>query len=100
MTEMLQPDIGGQVRCLRTDEGGRNTPIYSGYRPQFYYLDQNWACSVFFKAERLELGDTAECLIVIGGGHDRLVPTLKIGAHFEFREGARIVAEGVITKIF
>jgi hypothetical protein len=94
----VKPHIEAQVRLLRTDEGGRKTPANSGYRPQFYYAGQNWDAICYFKNEQLALGATDLCRIVFASP-ESLLPTLFVDARFELREGARIVAEGVVTRL-
>ena len=86
----------GEVYVLRKDEGGRHTPFFDGYRPQFYIQTMDVTGSVHLP-EGVEM--------VMPGDHVNLnvqliVPVaLEAGSRFAIREGGRTVASGVITKI-
>ena len=85
-----------EVYVLSKDEGGRHTPFFKGYRPQFYFrtTDVTGAC---------ELPDGVE--MVMPGDNVKLVVTLinpiamEDGLRFAIREGGRTVGAGVVAKI-
>jgi elongation factor Tu len=86
----------GEVYVLRRDEGGRHTPFFSGYRPQFYVgtLDVTGAVELPEGVEMVMPGDNVNLIIKL------IVPVaLEAGSRFAIREGGRTVGSGVITKI-
>ena len=85
-----------QVYVLTKEEGGRHTPFYSGYRPQFYLrtTDVTGAIGLPDEAEMIMPGDNVEMRV------DLITPiALEIGQRFAIREGGRTVGAGAITKI-
>jgi len=86
----------GEVYILRKDEGGRHTPFFQGYRPQFYIRTMDVTGSVELPAgvEMVMPGDNINLQVKL------IVPVaLEIGSRFAIREGGRTVGAGVITKI-
>jgi len=86
----------GEVYVLRRDEGGRHTPFFSGYRPQFYVgtLDVTGAVDLPEGVEMVMPGDNVNLKVKL------IVPVaLEAGSRFAIREGGRTVGSGVITKI-
>jgi elongation factor Tu len=86
----------GEVYVLRRDEGGRHTPFFSGYRPQFYVgtLDVTGAVELSEGVEMVMPGDNVNLKVTL------IVPVaLEAGSRFAIREGGRTVGSGVITKI-
>jgi elongation factor Tu len=86
----------GEVYVLRKDEGGRHTPFFSGYRPQFYIgtLDVTGAVELPEGVEMVMPGDYVTMKIEL------IVPVaLEAGSRFAIREGGRTVGSGVITKV-
>jgi elongation factor Tu len=85
-----------EVYVLTKEEGGRHTPFFHGYRPQFYFRTTDVTGSV-------ELGEGVE--MVMPGDNTRIVVTLLTpiamdeGLRFAIREGGRTVGAGVVTKI-
>jgi len=93
------PHIEATVRFLRTDEGGRSHPAYSGYRPQFYYDGHDWDGEhVFLGVAEANPGDMVTTRITLGSPESH---TGKIhpGMGFELREGTRVVATGIVTRL-
>ena len=86
----------GEVYVLRKEEGGRHTPFFTGYRPQFYIRTMGVTGTVRLP-EGMEMvmpGDNVRL------GAELIVPVaLEVGSHFAIREGGRTVGAGVITKI-
>jgi elongation factor Tu len=86
----------GEVYVLRRDEGGRHTPFFPGYRPQFYIgtLDVTGAVELPEGVEMVMPGDNVNL------GVKLIVPVaLEAGSRFAIREGGRTVGSGVITRI-
>jgi elongation factor Tu len=85
-----------EVYVLSKDEGGRHTPFFSGYKPQFFFRTTNVTGEVQL-AEGIEMvmpGDNAAVAICL----DKPV-ALDIGSHFAIREGGKTVGSGVITEV-
>jgi elongation factor Tu len=85
-----------KVYVLKKEEGGRHTPFFAGYRPQFYVrtMDVTGAVELPEGAEMVMPGDNVNL------GVELIVPVaLEIGSRFAIREGGRTVGAGVITKI-
>jgi elongation factor Tu len=85
-----------EVYILSKEEGGRHTPFFNGYRPQFYFrtTDVTGACELPGDIEMVMPGDnvkmTAELIAPIA---------MEDGLRFAIREGGRTVGAGVVTKI-
>jgi elongation factor Tu len=85
-----------QVYVLKKEEGGRHTPFFKGYRPQFYIrtMDVTGAVLLPEGVEMVMPGDSVEL------GVELIVPVaLEEGSKFAIREGGRTVGAGVITQI-
>jgi len=85
-----------QVYILSKDEGGRHTPFFSGYRPQFYFrtTDVTGTATLLDGAEMCMPGDDVKLEIELG------VPVaMDEQLRFAIREGGRTVGAGVVTKI-
>jgi elongation factor Tu len=85
-----------KVYVLRKDEGGRHTPFFQGYRPQFYIRTMDVTGEVELPAgvEMVMPGDNVNLQVKL------IVPVaLEAGSRFAVREGGRTVGAGVITKI-
>jgi len=86
----------GEVYVLRKDEGGRHTPFFSGYRPQFYIrtMDVTGTITLPEGVEMVMPGDNVNLNVKL------IEPVaLEPGSRFAIREGGRTVGAGVITKI-
>ncbi len=86
----------GQVYILGKDEGGRHTPFFNGYRPQFYVRTTDVTGSVTLPegTEMVMPGDDVTLNIELG------TPiAVEDGLRFAIREGGRTVGAGVVTKI-
>ncbi|HNP88175.1 MAG TPA: elongation factor Tu [Kouleothrix sp.] len=85
-----------QVYVLKKEEGGRHTPFFPGYRPQFYIRTTDVTGSITLP-EGMEMvmpGDNVEM------GVELIVPVaIEDGLRFAIREGGRTVGSGVVTKI-
>ena len=84
-----------EVYCLSKDEGGRHTPFFSGYRPQFYFrtTDVTGAANLV-GAEMCMPGDNVKVTVELGKPI-----AMDDGVRFAIREGGRTVGSGVVTKI-
>jgi len=84
------------VYVLKKEEGGRHTPFFQGYRPQFYIrtLDVTGVGSLPEGMEMVMPGDNVNLQVEL------IVPVaLEQGSRFAIREGGRTVGAGVITQI-
>ena len=86
----------GQVYVLTKEEGGRHTPFFNGYRPQFYFRTTD-VTGVAHLPEGVEMvmpGDNIKMTI-------ELITSIAMeeGLRFAIREGGRTVGSGVVTKI-
>jgi elongation factor Tu len=85
-----------QVYVLGKDEGGRHTPFFNGYRPQFYFRTTDVTGSVKFEegVEMIMPGDNTTMEIEL------IVPiAMEEGLRFAIREGGRTVGAGRVVKI-
>ena len=87
----------GEVYILSKDEGGRHTPFFNGYRPQFYFrtTDVTGVATLPEGTEMVMPGDNVKLSI-------ELISEIAMeeGLRFAIREGGRTVGAGVVTKIF
>jgi len=86
----------GEVYVLKKEEGGRHTPFFTGYRPQFFIrtLDVTGEVHLPEGVEMVMPGDNVNLEVKL------IVPVaLEEGSHFAIREGGRTVGAGVITKM-
>ncbi len=85
-----------EVYVLSKDEGGRHTPFFSGYRPQFYFrtTDVTGAAKLLGDAEMCMPGDNVRLEVEMGSP-----VALEDGSRFAIREGGKTVGSGVVTKI-
>ncbi len=85
-----------EVYVLTKEEGGRHTPFFSGYRPQFYFRTTDVTGNIQLEdgVEMVMPGDNAKFII-------ELITPIAIdeGLRFAIREGGRTVGSGVVTKI-
>ncbi|MEK8018300.1 MAG: elongation factor Tu [Candidatus Parabeggiatoa sp.] len=85
-----------EVYVLGKDEGGRHTPFFNGYRPQFYFrtTDVTGACDLPEGIEMVMPGDNVKMIVKL------IVPiAMEDGLRFAIREGGRTVGAGVVSKI-
>ncbi len=85
-----------EVYVLRKEEGGRHTPFFPGYRPQFFIRTMDVTGEVILDegVEMVMPGDNANLTVEL------IVPVaLEVGSRFAIREGGRTVGAGVITEI-
>jgi elongation factor Tu len=85
-----------EVYVLGKDEGGRHTPFFKGYRPQFYFrtTDVTGACELPEGIEMVMPGDNIQMVVTL------IAPiAMEDGLRFAIREGGRTVGAGVVAKI-
>ena len=85
-----------EVYVLAKDEGGRHTPFFNGYRPQFYFrtTDVTGACELPEGVEMVMPGDNVKMIVKL------IAPiAMEEGLRFAIREGGRTVGAGVVSKI-
>jgi len=85
-----------EVYVLSKDEGGRHTPFFKGYRPQFYFrtTDVTGACELPEGVEMVMPGDNVQMTVTL------IAPiAMDDGLRFAIREGGRTVGAGVVAKV-
>ncbi|TDR19427.1 elongation factor Tu [Marinicella litoralis] len=85
-----------EIYVLSKDEGGRHTPFFKGYRPQFYFrtTDVTGACELPEGVEMVMPGDNVKMVVEL------IAPiAMDEGLRFAIREGGRTVGAGVVAKI-
>jgi elongation factor Tu len=85
-----------EVYILSKDEGGRHTPFFNNYRPQFYFrtTDVTGACDLPEGVEMVMPGDNVKMVVTL------IAPiAMEDGLRFAIREGGRTVGAGVVSKI-
>ena len=85
-----------EVYVLSKEEGGRHTPFFNGYRPQFYFrtTDVTGTCELPAGVEMVMPGDNVNTVVTL---HSPIAMTE--GLRFAIREGGRTVGAGVVAKI-
>jgi elongation factor Tu len=85
-----------EVYILSKDEGGRHTPFFNGYRPQFYFrtTDVTGSCDLPEGVEMVMPGDNVKMVV-------KLISPIAMeeGLRFAIREGGRTVGAGVVSKV-
>jgi len=85
-----------EVYVLSKDEGGRHTPFFNGYRPQFYFrtTDVTGSCELPEGTEMVMPGDNVKMVVTL------INPiAMEDGLRFAIREGGRTVGAGVVAKV-
>ncbi|SEW29507.1 translation elongation factor TU, partial [Luteibacter sp. 329MFSha] len=85
-----------EVYILSKDEGGRHTPFFSNYRPQFYFRTTDVTGSIKLPegTEMVMPGDNVKITVELG-----FPIAMDEGLRFAIREGGRTVGAGVVSKI-
>jgi len=89
-------NFAAQVYILTKDEGGRHTPFFSNYRPQFYFRTTDMTGNIALPegVEMVMPGDNTEMTVEL------INPiAMEEGLRFAIREGGRTVGAGRVTKI-
>lgn len=87
-------EFEGEVYVLKKEEGGRHTPFFKGYKPQFYIRTTDVTGEIQFDGEMIMPGDNVQMKV-------KLIAPIAMdeGLRFAIREGGRTVGAGVVTKI-
>jgi elongation factor Tu len=88
--------FASEIYVLSKDEGGRHTPFFNGYRPQFYFrtTDVTGAVELPEGTEMVMPGDNVSVEVTL------IAPiAMEEGLRFAIREGGRTVGAGVVAKI-
>jgi translation elongation factor EF-Tu-like GTPase len=92
-------DIEATIRFLSTEEGGKTRPVFDDYRPQFYYDGRDWdAPQEYPDVSEVRPGDTVRAYLAFLSPQCHLGKIYE-GMKFQVREGAKVVAEGEVTRI-
>ena len=93
-------DVESEITFLTPEEGGRSTPVMSGYRPQFYYDGHDWDAIHNYPDEQEPVcpGQTVTVYLSFLSPQYQ-VEKIYPGKEFLIREGARVVGRGRVTKI-
>jgi elongation factor Tu len=89
-------EFDGEVYVLSKEEGGRHTPFFGGYRPQFYFrtTDVTGVCQLPEGVEMVMPGENVKMAVTL------ITPiAMDTGLRFAIREGGRTVGAGVVAKI-
>jgi elongation factor Tu len=91
-----QSKFRAEVYVLSKEEGGRHTPFFNGYKPQFYFRTTNVTGQVNLLdgVEMCLPGDNAALSVSL----DKPI-ALEHGSHFAIREGGKTVGSGVVTEV-
>jgi len=89
-------EFNGEVYILTKEEGGRHTPFFKGYKPQFYIRTTDVTGEVVLPegTEMVMPGDTVSFEVKLGAP-----VAMEEGMRFAIREGGKTVGAGVVTKI-
>ncbi|MGL4951866.1 MAG: elongation factor Tu, partial [Mycoplasma sp.] len=85
-----------EILALKKEEGGRHTPMFKGYRPQFYFRTTDVTGSIDLKpgVEMIMPGDNTSIFVEL------IAPVaIEVGSKFSIREGGRTVGAGTVTNI-
>ncbi|MGK2931133.1 MAG: elongation factor Tu [Candidatus Carsonella ruddii] len=85
-----------EVYILSKEEGGRHTPFFNGYKPQFYFrtTDVTGICKLFSNIEMVLPGDNVKLIVNLLSSI-----AIELGLRFAIREGGKTVGAGIVTKI-
>jgi len=87
-------EFDAEIYALTKEEGGRHSPFFKGYKPQFYIRTTDVTGEIEFDQEMIMPGDTAKVKV-------KLIQPIAMdeGLKFAIREGGKTVGAGVVTKI-
>jgi Elongation factor Tu C-terminal domain len=97
--QLQRPELLTDIYYLTEREGGRKTPVASGYRGQFHYNRKDFdAMQQFVDKSWCQLGETVQVLMQTASPEFH-AGQLFVGKEFKIREGSKTVGKGTITKI-
>ena len=91
-----QTRFEGEAYILSKDEGGRHTPFFDGYKPQFFFRTTD-VTGIARLPEGVEMVMPGDNVKIIGELIHHIA--MDVGLRFAIREGGRTVGAGVVTKI-
>ena len=92
-------DIEAEIYFLTSAEGGRSSPAFDNYRPQFYYDGHDWdAPHLYPDVKQVNPGDTVRAYLGFLSPAEHF-GKLYVNMPFQIREGARVVGRGRVTQI-
>jgi translation elongation factor EF-Tu-like GTPase len=92
-------DIEVQLHFLPTEAGGRKGPVFTGYRPQFFYDGHDWdSLHTYPGVTQVNPGDTVRAFLAFASPYEHL-GRLTVGTVFLVREGPRTIAYGKVTAV-
>jgi elongation factor Tu len=92
-------DIEAEIYFLTKEEGGRSSPVYNGYRPQFYYDGKDWDASHTYPDTGIaNPGETVRTHLAFMSPQGHLGKVSE-GMEFLLREGLRTVGKGLVIKV-
>jgi translation elongation factor EF-Tu-like GTPase len=92
-------DVEAEITFLSLEDGGRGSPAFDGYRPQFFYAGHDWdAVQKYPDVAQVNPGDTVRTYLWFLSP-DEHVGRLRPGTAFLIREGRRVVGFGSISRI-
>lgn len=95
----MNRDIEVEITFLPTEHGGRRSPAFSGYRPQFYYGGHDWeAHHEYPDVVQVNPGETVRAFLTFLSP-DKHVGKVMPGMPFLIREGQRVVGYGCVRQI-
>jgi len=96
-TAKIQNHVEAEIYVLTQEEGGRHTPFFSNYRPQFYFRTADITGNIYLQegVEMVMPGDNATLTIKLAADI-----VIEKGQRFAIREGGRTVGAGVISNVF
>ena len=97
--KQLPKDIEVEIEFLHHEFGGRKTPAFTGYRPQFFYNGNNWdAVHEYIGTNKVEPGERVKAYLAFMSPHEHegnVYPSMP----FIIREGNRTIGFGSVLKI-
>ncbi len=95
----LARDVEVEMTFLPAESGGRHTPAFSGYRPQFYYDGHDWdAVQTYPDVEQVNPGDTVRAFLTFLSPQVH-VGKISVGTIFLVREGHITVGYGRVLQV-
>jgi translation elongation factor EF-Tu-like GTPase len=98
-------EIEAEISYLTTEEGGRSTAVFSGYRGQFFYQGKDYVGFQYFPdlpdGAMVTLGTPVRALIRFRQEmwEDVHSKRITVGMRFQIREGSKTVGNGIVTKM-
>jgi len=92
-------DVELDLYFLQSDDNGKRSPAFDGYRPQFFFAYEHWAVEFMFPDSASALPGQRVRATARFASPELLAGRLTVGAPFLVREGAQIVAYGSVSRI-